>query len=30
MRRSRLQISGAGHGLLNMVADPDGERILVI
>jgi NAD(P) transhydrogenase len=25
---ARAQISGAGHGLLKMVADPDGERLL--
>ncbi|MDK2745209.1 MAG: Si-specific NAD(P)(+) transhydrogenase [Nitrospira sp.] len=27
---ARAQISGAGHGLLKMVADPDGERLLGI
>ncbi|MDH4344549.1 MAG: FAD-dependent oxidoreductase, partial [Nitrospira sp.] len=25
---ARAQISGAGHGLLKMVADPEGERLL--
>ncbi|MFN3682292.1 MAG: Si-specific NAD(P)(+) transhydrogenase, partial [Nitrospira sp.] len=25
---ARAQISGAGHGLLKMVADPSGERLL--